>query len=132
MGTTDPRADLDLDGDVDADDRQILVDHLDRNCSVSGVRTAAPGLQVELHPNPTSGSTTVAWNQPNPLAARIDIYDLAGRRVREVTVDRTPARAGSALWDGRDEAGRPASAGLYLVRVEAGNEVALKRLVLVR
>ena len=35
-------------------------------------------------------------------------------------------------WDGRDDAGRAAPAGLHFARREAGGQVAARRLVLLR
>ena len=37
-----------------------------------------------------------------------------------------------AAWDGRDESGRRAPAGLYWVRLEAGPEAAVRRVVRLR
>ncbi|MBE0566246.1 MAG: hypothetical protein IH621_09830, partial [Krumholzibacteria bacterium] len=39
---------------------------------------------------------------------------------------------GAAAWDGRDDRGRPAPAGVYLVHLQAGNEETRQRLVLLR
>ena len=50
----------------------------------------------------------------------IEVYDLRGARVRTLTRGRLEAGRHSATWDGRDEAGHRAPAGVYLVRMSAG------------
>ena len=51
---------------------------------------------------------------------RLDVVDVLGRVVRTVRLD---ADAAEVAWDGRDAAGRPVAAGVYLLRLstEAGS-----------
>jgi flagellar hook assembly protein FlgD len=35
----------------------------------------------------------------------------------------------TAIWDGRDDGGRPAAQGIYFMRLEAGEQEFVKRLV---
>lgn len=58
-------------------------------------------------PNPFNASVTLPLG-PGPVG-HLTIFDAAGRPVRRYTV-----RGAAALWDGRDEAGRPAASGVYL------------------
>ena len=48
-----------------------------------------------------------------PGGSRVVITDVGGRRIRTLVLD----PAGRATWDGRDEGGVPAPAGLYFVRL---------------
>jgi hypothetical protein len=49
---------------------------------------------------------------------RIEIFDLAGRRLRDLSVERLrPSGAHRVLWDGRDGAGRLVPPGVYAVRL---------------
>jgi flagellar hook assembly protein FlgD len=64
-----------------------------------------------------------------PAAAQfIRLYDLQGRRVRELPLG--SAGAGVAQWDGRDEDGRPVPAGIYFARLTSGSVHAQARVVL--
>ncbi|MDD2615690.1 MAG: FlgD immunoglobulin-like domain containing protein, partial [Candidatus Cloacimonetes bacterium] len=38
----------------------------------------------------------------------------------------------SAIWDGKDDAGKQAASGVYLCRVITGNQSATRRMVLIR
>ena len=55
------------------------------------------------------------------------VYDVLGRRVRQVW--QGPLRAGTHrfTWDGRDEAGKAVAAGVYLYQVEVDGQVEAKK-----
>jgi hypothetical protein len=58
---------------------------------------------------------------------QLAITDAKGSLVRELT-----GEGGGALWDGRTSEGRVASAGTYLVRLNAGGFSDVQRLMLAR
>jgi hypothetical protein len=63
----------------------------------------------------------------------VTIYDVGGRRVRELARDVVPRVDGDELtWDGRGEGGEMSAPGVYFVRVEAGGVGAVVRVTRVR
>ena len=78
------------------------------------------GLALGVHPNPARGEVEIRWVLPAGDRITLEIWDLHGRRIRHL-MDREPRAAGSATmrWDGRDNGGRPVSAGLYIVRLRS-------------
>ncbi|MBK9471879.1 MAG: T9SS type A sorting domain-containing protein [bacterium] len=66
------------------------------------------------------------------LSVRIRVYDASGRLVRSLAEGTTFAGRHRLDWDGRDDAGRRAAAGLYLIRVESGSRAATRKVVLTR
>ena len=87
----------------------------------SAAAPAGPVLGVP-RPNPTAGAVTV----PVALdgAARLDVVDVLGRVVRTASLDGAEA---VAEWDGRDAAGRPVAAGVYLLRLSSASGTAAVR-----
>jgi hypothetical protein len=83
-------------------------------------------------PNPFNPRTTLRFDLPQAGAARLAVYDLAGRLVRTLVDGSLPQGANEIAWDGRDEAGRPVGTGAYVARLEAGGAVATTRLALLR
>jgi flagellar hook assembly protein FlgD len=63
---------------------------------------------------------------------RLDIYDLAGRRVRRLADAEYPAGLHSLVWDGRNDHGLSVGSGLYLYRWTAGNHAAARTMLLIR
>jgi flagellar hook assembly protein FlgD len=83
-------------------------------------------------PNPFTGGTTLYLSGPPTAAARVLIFDAAGRLVRNAWEGRPDGREEAISWDGRDQSGRQAPAGIYLVRVESTAGGALGRLAKVQ
>ncbi len=67
-------------------------------------------------PNPSAGATTLRFSLPQSGVARIDVLDLAGRRVWSQEAMFAPG-AHSVEWDGRDAQGAVLPAGVYFVRL---------------
>jgi hypothetical protein len=86
-------------------------------------------------PNPASGASATAFALAVPagLAAgervTIELYSVAGRRVR--TLLDAPAVAGplNVTWDGADDGGRTVAPGVYLVRATLGGEALDRKVV---
>jgi hypothetical protein len=70
-------------------------------------------------PNPFSRTTTVHLTLATSSPASLLVLDPAGRLVRRLRI--APGAGERAIaWDGRDESGRHAPAGIYPFRVEGG------------
>ena len=137
FGTVDPRSDLDFDGDVDDADRQILLAHLWHTCAAAGVGPddsppAQEGLSLAIGPNPTRGGARVTMTLSQPSDVRVEVLDVACRRVRTLYEGEMTAGSHAITWDGRDRDGRATASGVYFVRARAGERVALARLARTR
>lgn len=84
------------------------------------------------HPNPVRAGATLRFDLPAPARARLAIFDVTGARARTLLDGPRGAGTHEVRWDGRDEGGRPVPAGVYFLRLEAGNEVRGQRLAVVR
>lgn len=84
-------------------------------------------------PNPFNASTMIAVDLPVAGAVELVLFDVLGRRVRDLstTVPGAPGRH-VTRWDGRDDAGRDVASGLYFVRLVAADYRATQRVVLAR
>jgi subtilisin family serine protease len=87
---------------------------------------------AQNHPNPFNPSTRIAFGLPSGGPVTVTVYDLAGRRVRELLRADLPAGDHSVRWDGRRDDGRPAAAGMYLYRLTAGGETLTRKAMLVK
>lgn len=79
--------------------------------------------------NPFHGRTAIAYALPERSPVRIDVYNVAGQRVRTL-VDRIEDRGNhSVMFNLRDDRGRGLGAGVYLVRITAGTESRSLRII---
>lgn len=70
-----------------------------------------------VSPNPSRGATSFAYELPRAGAVRLEVLDLAGRRVRVLDDGVRAAGSHRATWDGRDAGGRVARPGVYMIRL---------------
>jgi outer membrane protein assembly factor BamB len=80
-------------------------------------------------PNPTVSAVEFEWVMPARARVRIDICDVAGRRIRKLLEEEREAGEHLVSWDGRDDRGVDSASGIYFVRLVAGESVALRKLV---
>jgi hypothetical protein len=81
-------------------------------------------------PNPTRTASTIVFTLPAARTVSIDVLDLAGRHVRTLRSGALmPAGEHSVVWDGVDETGGRVAAGVYLVKVRAGSETGVRKVV---
>ncbi|UCE28170.1 MAG: T9SS type A sorting domain-containing protein [Candidatus Coatesbacteria bacterium] len=78
------------------------------------------------YPNPALADVCFEYSVPENLQAELVVYDLKGRSVR---VLETEPEAGSAVWNLHDAAGRRVAPGVYVARLSAGGENAVKKVV---
>jgi hypothetical protein len=88
----------------------------------------APLPPLAAWPSVTRTGTRWVLSRPAAAGRTVDLFDLAGRRVAQLTI---AAGATSAVWDGRTATGRSAPAGVYFARV-AGAPGATARVLVVR
>ncbi|TMQ56084.1 MAG: PKD domain-containing protein [Candidatus Eisenbacteria bacterium] len=94
---------------------------------------SAPSLEPRLNPNPIRSEATLSFATSRPGWLRVDIFDVAGRRVRELVnyVD-VPGGVHELRFDGRDNNGHRLGAGIYFYRIDAREGVRLGRFVMLR
>jgi hypothetical protein len=94
---------------------------------------ALTSLQVQPNvPNPFSATTELRVGLPAQADVRVDVFDVAGRRVASRDVGRRSAGWQSVRFDGRDDAGRQLPSGVYFYRIRAGSETLTRKMVLHR
>lgn len=104
--------------------------------SSTGVPTVgAPVVAVEFalrqnQPNPFGGATTIEYSIPSDGEVSLAIYDVGGRRLRLLEAGPRVAGVHKATWDGRDDSGRRAAAGLYFYRLNAGERTLTRKVTL--
>ncbi len=92
-----------------------------------------PSADVRLRdaaPNPFNPVTTIGFALARSGQVRLDAYDVCGRHVRTLVDGRVDAGDHAATWDGRADDGRVLPSGMYLLRLQAGNEVRTSKVAL--
>jgi hypothetical protein len=88
--------------------------------TLRGGACSAPLATFRATPSPFTGA--LAMNAPG--AGEVRVLDAGGRLVRRIATS-----GGAVQWDGRDERGTPAGAGIYWVRFSGSAGAVTRRVV---
>jgi len=100
---------------------------------LTGVDDAASTFAgLVAYPNPFNPKTTLRFELPTAGRTRVDILAPSGRCVRTLVDADLMAGVQQVSWDGRDDAGKRLSSGIYLVHVDALGFSASQKLVLLK
>ncbi len=94
--------------------------------------TPAARTSLEAGPNPFNPSLTVSFSLAEEGPVNIAMFDARGRLVRVLLNGRHEAGTDRLTWDGRDQAGRQAPSGVYLLRLTTDKQVVNRRVTMIR
>ena len=107
--------------------------HEDARGGLAQVDGAASPTAVTLRvlrETPLGGGISFAVGLPAETRARVDVFDITGRRLRTISNGVLPSGVTTLRWDGRDDAGQRARPGIVFARLSTPGEVRSARLVL--
>ena len=84
------------------------------------------------YPNPFNHNVLIPFQLAAPEWARITIYNLAGQRVRQLLDDRLDTGKYTVSWNGLDDMGRPLASGVYLCRLQVGQQERTNKMLMLR
>ncbi len=97
------------------------------------VPAAAVGAALAQNaPNPFNPATTIRFTLPRAQRARVDVHDLAGRRLATLVDAELEAGEHAVTWRGLDARGRSLPSGVYVCRLRAGSTDLTRRMTLLR
>jgi hypothetical protein len=79
------------------------------------------------HPNPFNPSTTIRYELPKSSEVRLSVYDILGREVSVLVNERRDAGVHEVKFDGSNLA-----SGVYFYRLQTGDYVASKRMLVLK
>ncbi|HMB70178.1 MAG TPA: FlgD immunoglobulin-like domain containing protein, partial [bacterium] len=113
-------------------DRRILVEE----SAVTGTVATIPrpdALRLSAaRPNPFRAETVVTYELPVAARVTLRVYDVAGRRVRDLERGPRPAGTHHVTWNGTDARNRSVAPGIYFLRLQAGERTLVRRVVRLR
>jgi hypothetical protein len=99
---------------------------------VADAAAPAGGLGLSVYPNPFNPKTSVRLYAPAPGSVTLDVYTVAGAKVRTIQARAEAAGWMQVNWNGRDDAGQAAPSGVYFMRAQAGEQSETVRAVLLK
>ena len=80
------------------------------------------------YPNPFNPSTQIRYGLDEQAHVKLSIYNTLGQEVATLVNEVQDAGFQTVSWNGNDNSGQQVSAGVYVYRLEAGNNIQIKKM----
>ena len=100
--------------------------------AVEETAAEVPGTPVLLanYPNPFNGTTRIRFQTPSGARVQLEIYNLAGQKIKTLFDDLATAGEKSVLWDGTNAWNQAVSSGTYLCSLKVnGRTESIQKLI---
>ncbi len=84
------------------------------------------------YPNPFNPSTNIPYQVITPGEVNLTIYNLQGQRVKSLVSEHRRSGTYRISWDGTDDFQKSVSSGVYVYRLEIGDKIQSRKMILVR
>lgn len=84
------------------------------------------------YPNPFNPCVTLRFVLSSPQPARLEVFDVAGRKIMVLVDDTLEQGHHEIIWRGTDNAGTELSSGIYFAKLSVPGDTHWQKLVLVR
>ncbi|TFH02277.1 MAG: T9SS type A sorting domain-containing protein [Calditrichales bacterium] len=129
---------------------QVITDFTEPNSGVISARSlffSAPQLASRIedrqavtgeftlmynYPNPFNPTTTIAYHLPAFAYVELKIYDMLGKEINTLINEKQAAGNKSVRWDGKDNSGKTVSSGAYIYRLQIGDQVQTRKMMLLK
>ena len=89
-------------------------------------------VELQAYPSPFNSSTTVAFTVRMVTHARLVLYDVLGRQVRQLLDETVTPGRHSVLWPGDDSSGRPLASGVYMLQLQTERTVSSRKIIILK
>lgn len=126
---------------LDVDDFTPVISDILLLNGVEGPMSSSRIMGPEVHltnslrqnfPNPFNPETTIIYSIKETATVTLAVYDVAGRRVRELVDGRRTPGIHRAVWDGTNSRGERVASGVYFCKLTAGSFTATKKMVMLK
>ena len=84
------------------------------------------------YPNPFNPITTLQYELPEDSFVNVTVYDMLGNVVNNLINANQSSGYKSVQWDATNNRGELVSAGIYLYKIQAGDFVDSKKMILLK
>jgi len=84
------------------------------------------------HPNPFNPQTSIQYNLAHTGDVSLNVYNIVGQKVRTLVNDAQAFGEHKVIWNGMSDDGRLTAGGLYFYRLQAGDFVQTRKMLLIK
>jgi hypothetical protein len=84
------------------------------------------------YPNPFNPITHISYSLPQAGPVLLRVFDMNGRMIRSLKSGTVSAGSYEIEWDGRNDKGEMVATGIYIMRMDANENVFIKKMMFVK
>ena len=101
--------------------------------TTDGIEETPVSFELDYnYPNPFNPSTIINYSLSNESAVTITVYDMLGKEINRLISQKQPSGKHSIRWNGVDNDGNTATAGIYFYQLKAGDYIHTKKMLLMK
>ena len=85
----------------------------------------ASAVELKNYPNPFNPETIISFTIQEESETELSIYNIKGQRIKSLLNDQITAGEHSIVWNGKDDAGKKVSSGVYLYKLIVNGRIEL-------
>ncbi|MBT5420051.1 MAG: T9SS type A sorting domain-containing protein [Candidatus Cloacimonetes bacterium] len=91
-----------------------------------------PNALNQNSPNPFNPETNISFDLRDDAKVVLEIYNLKGRKVKQLVNSSISSGHHSVVWNGKDDNNKTVSSGIYFYKIEATDFQATKKMLLLK
>jgi hypothetical protein len=96
------------------------------------VPTIHGSFNLSNYPNPFNPNTIISFDLKSPAQVQLKIYNIKGQLVKSLVDEKKQANSYKIEWNGIDENNKQVASGIYFCRIQAGNKIETKKMMLIK
>jgi flagellar hook assembly protein FlgD len=84
------------------------------------------------YPNPFNPITNITYDIPEVSDVTLEVFNVAGQKVRTLVQKTHEPGRYRVVWGATNDYGQTLSSGMYFYRIQAGDFVSVKKLILMK
>lgn len=89
-------------------------------------------LLLDNYPNPFNGTTVIPFMLARSQTVRLDVFSVSGQHIKTLVNNHYPAGLHTIKWDGTDSRCTPVASSVYIYRLQSGQDISTKKMILLR
>lgn len=87
---------------------------------------------AQNYPNPFNLETVISYTLSQKSEVQLSVYNILGQNVKTLVHTVQDAGNHSVTWDGKNFGGKTIASGIYLYKLQTGNSVSTKKMILLK
>jgi len=91
-----------------------------------------PQFDLNCYPNPFNPELTISFNLEETQDVKLNVFNVKGQKVKTLVSELFRPDAYNIVWKGADNSGNQVSSGVYYIRLQVGDDLVNRKVILMK